>query len=103
MQKTFRKYHIDFQLVLPYNHCHNAVERAIHTLKNNLCARLASCDPYFTSQEWDCLTPQVVITLNLLQSSRKNPSLFAHVAINGNFDFNATPLAPPVTKVLVHK
>ena len=31
-----------------------------------------------------------------------NPSLSAHAAINGNFDFNAMPLAPPGTKVLVH-
>ena len=44
-----------------------------------------------------------MITLNLLQYSRTNPILSAHVAINRNFNFNATPLAPPGTKVLVHE
>ena len=44
-KKSFRKYNVDFQLVPPYTHFRNAAERAIHTFKNNLCARLASCDP----------------------------------------------------------
>ena len=38
----------------------------------------------------------------MLRSYRTNPSLSSHAAINGNFDFNATPLAPPGTKVLIH-
>ena len=59
--------------------------------------------PQLSSQEWDRLIPQSVLTLNLIRSSRTNPSLSSHAAINGNFDFNATPLAPPGTKVLVHE
>ena len=103
MQKSFRKYNVDFQLVPPYTHHRNAAERAIRTFKNHLYAGLTSCDPNFTSQKWDRLIPQAMITLNLLCSSRKNPSLSSHTAINGNFNFNATPLAPPGTKVLVYK
>ena len=66
-------------------------------------AGLASCYPNYKSQEWYHLIPQAVITLNLLRSSRTNPSLSAHASINRNFDFNATPLAPTGTKILVHE
>ena len=103
MQKVFRKYNVNFQLVPLYTHRRNAAERAIRTIKNHLCAGLASCNPNFTSQEWDRLIPQEVINLNLLHYSRTKPIISAHATINGNFDFNATPLAPPVTKVTVHK
>ena len=103
MQKSYCKYNVDLQLVPPYTHCRNAAERAIHTFKSHLCAGLASCNPHFPSQEWDRLIPQAVITLNLIQSSLTNPSLSAHTAINGKFDFSATPLAPHSIKVLVHK
>ena len=103
MQKSFRKYNVNFQLVPPYTHRRNAPERAIRTLKNHLCAVLASCDPNFPSQEWDRLVSQEILTLNLLRSSCTNPSLSAHAAINGNFDFNTMPLAPPVTNVLIHE
>ena len=44
-----------------------------------------------------------MINRNLLQCSHTNPSLSDHAAINRNFDFNNTPLAPPGTNVLVHK
>ena len=44
-----------------------------------------------------------MITLDLLQYSCTNPSISAHAAINGNFEFNANPLAHLGTKVLVHK
>jgi hypothetical protein len=46
---------------------------------------------------WYKLLPQCLVTLNLLRRS----STQAH--INGSFDFNRTPLAPPVTKVLIHE
>ena len=87
----------------PYTHRHNAAERVICTFKNHLCDGLAYCDPNFPSQEWDCFIPQSVITLNLLWPSCTNPSLFTHAAITRNFDFNATPIAPPRTKVLVYE
>jgi hypothetical protein len=45
---------------------------------------------------------QVELTLNLLCSSRVNPKLSAYAYLNGNFDFNKTPLAPPGTKLVIH-
>jgi hypothetical protein len=46
--------------------------------------------------------PQADITLNLLRSSRRQPNLSAYACLNGNFDFNRSPLASPGTRVVVH-
>jgi len=65
-------------------------------------AGLSSTDKCFPLHLWDCLIPQVLLTLNLLRPSRLNPRLSAEAQLNGAFDFNRTPLAPPGTKVIVH-
>ena len=92
-----------YQLVHPQQHRRNAAERAIQTFKHHFIAGLASTNPQFPIAEWDRLLPQAVITLNLLQNSRINPKISAYVALFGNFNFNATPMAPPGTKVLIHE
>ena len=53
--------------------------------------------------KWDSLLPQAVITLNLLRTSRLNPNLSAHALLNRLYDFNATPMAPPGSMLLVHE
>jgi hypothetical protein len=102
LKKAFQKYDVAFQRVPPHVHRRNAAERAIQTWKNHFCAGLATCDPKFPLTEWDLLMPQADITLNLLRASRRQPKLSAYACINGVFDFNATPLAPPGTRVVVH-
>ena len=102
LKKGLKKYGLTYQLVPPHVHRRNAAERAIRTYKNHLLAFLATCDPDFPVAEWDRLLFQVELTLNLLCSSRVNPRLSAHAYLNGNFDFNQTPLAPPGTRVVVH-
>ena len=87
----------------PHIHRRNAAERAICTYKNYLIAGLYTCDPKFPSREWDWLLSQCNITINLLRSARRNPSLSAYSVLLGNFNFNATPMAPPGTKVVVHE
>ena len=84
-------------------HRRNAAERAIRTYKNHLLAGLATCHPEFPLTEWDRLIDQCNITINLLRTSRINPNLSAYNYIYGNYDFNAHPLAPPGTKVVLHK
>ena len=96
------KYKLKYQLTPPHMHRINAAERAIRTFKNHFLAGLASVDPTFPVNEWDRLIDQAEITLNLLRTSRINPKLSAYAALNGNFDFNRTPMAPPGTKVVVH-
>ena len=91
-----------FQLVLPHLHRRNAAERAIQTFKNHFIAGIVSTHKYFPLQLWCRLLPQAIVTLNLLRPSRINPTLSAHVQLHGLFDFNATPFAPPGTKVIVN-
>jgi hypothetical protein len=43
------------------------------------------------------------MTLNLLRPSQRNPKVSAYTMLEGNFDFNATPLAPPGIKVIIHE
>lgn len=102
IKQSFNKSNVKYQLVPPHLHRRNAAERAIRTFKNHLIAGLCSCDSRFPASFWDKLLPQCMLTLNLLRSSRRNLSLSAHAAIFGHFNFNAIPLAPPGTKVVVH-
>ena len=41
--------------------------------------------------------------MNLLKKSEINPKLSAESQLNGNFDYNITPLAPAGTAVVAHK
>jgi len=93
---------IDFQLVPPGIHRRNAAERAIRTWKNHFIAGLCSTDPQCPFHLWDQFIPQAELTLNLLRGSRLNPKLSAWAQLNGPFDFNRTPLAPPGTRVVAH-
>ena len=63
---------------------------------------LALCDPEFPMAQWDLLLPQAFLTLNLLRAARCNPKLSAHAYLKGNFNYSATPLAPPGTRVVAH-
>ena len=103
LKQAFMKYHIDFQRVPPHTHRRNAAERAIQTWKNHLLAGLSTCDPDFPPTEWDLLLPQCDATLNLLRASRRQPKLSSYACLNGAYDFNRMPLAPPGTKVVIHE
>ena len=92
----------NYQLVPPHLHRRNAAERAIQTFKNHFIAGIVSTHNDFPLHLWCRLLPQAILTLNLLRPSRINPKLSAHAQLHGQFDFNATPLAPPGTKVIVH-
>ena len=52
---------------------------------------------------WDHNIPQAALTLNIFRPSRINPRLSAEAHLNGHFNFNATPLAPPGTKILIYE
>ena len=97
-----KKHGINCQLAPPHIHRRNAAEYAICTFKNYFVAGLASADPEFPVAEWDRLLPQAQLTLNLLRNARSNPKLSARAYLFGNFNFNATPLAPPGTRVILH-
>jgi len=94
---------VNWQLVPPHIHRRNSAERAIRTFKNHFLAGLAGTDPDFPMHLWDRLISQTTTTLNLLRNSRINPRLSAEAQLNGQFDYNRTPLAPIGIKVIIHE
>ena len=94
---------ITVQLAPARCHRRNAAERAIRKLKNHFITGLCTAHKNFPLNKWDSLLSQAVITLILLRTSRLNPKLSSHDLLNGPYDFNATPMAPPGSKILVHK
>ena len=101
-KKALNKNNIKFQLVPPNEHRSNAAERAIQTFKHHFLSTLATCDPDFHIGEWDQLLEQSEMTLNMLRPARCNPKISAYAYLNGQHNFNAVPLAPPGTRVLIH-
>merc|ERR1711884_545352 len=81
----------------------NTAERAIRVCKCHLLSGLAICHKDYPIREWDRITPQMELTVNLLRNARVNPTLSAWSYLFGPFDFNKTPLAPPGTKLVIHK
>ena len=43
------------------------------------------------------------MTLNILRPYQNPQTMLTYTAIEGSFDFNKTPLAPPGTRVLLNK
>ena len=86
-----------------HNHCINAAEQAIQTFKNHFIAGLATVDVTFPLQLWCYLLMQAELTLNLLRTSRHDPTKSAFEVLEGKFNWNATPLAPPGTKALIYE
>ena len=91
-----------FQLVPPHLHRRNSVERSIQTFKNHFIAGLASVSKKSPVHLWCRLLPHCLLTLNLLRPSRINTKLSAYTQLQGAFNFNPTPLAPPGTKTIIH-
>ena len=76
-------------------------EKEIQTLKAHLIEGLSSCDPNSPIHLWYRLIRQSDLTLNLLRPACMNPFLSADVYLNGDFDFNRTPLALPGIRVIM--
>ncbi|KAL7529888.1 hypothetical protein ACHAWF_004298, partial [Thalassiosira exigua] len=101
LQEYIESERVRIQMVEPDNHRVNAAERLIQTVKNHFVAGLSCVNKHFPLQLWDELLKQAEITLNLLRTSRYDPKKSAYEVLNGPFDYNRTPLAPPGTKALV--
>ncbi len=56
----------------------------------------------FPITNWCCLTNQCNYTINMLRPWCQNALLSAFKAMEGSYLFDATPMAPPGIKVLVH-
>jgi hypothetical protein len=93
----------ELQLVEPHNHRVNAAERAIQTFKDAFISALATTDKDFPLQLWDKLTPQVILTLNMMRASRIDPTKSAHEILYGKYDWNRYPLAPLGCRAVVYE
>ena len=91
-----------FQLVPPHTHLRNLSERAIRTFNENFIAELAITHKEFSLHLCCRLLPHASFTLNLLWKSRMNPKTLWYAQIHRKFNYNATPIAPPGTQVIVH-
>jgi polyhydroxyalkanoate synthesis regulator phasin len=104
IKEYLKKENAKWQFVEPHNHRINAAERAIQTFKNHFISGLCSTDRDWPLQLWDQLTPKALITLNLLRTSRIDPTKSAYHQMFGHkYDWNAHPLAPPGTKAVIYE
>ena len=94
---------VDFQQVLPHVHRSNPTERAIRIFKNHFIAGLCGVDSSVPIHSWCRLLPQAEVILNRMRPSRLNYRLSAYTQLEGAFNYNKTPIAPPCTKSLVHE
>ena len=90
------------QLVPPHIHRRNSAERAIMTFKEHLIVVLSSTHKDFPLHLWCQLIPHAILTLNLLQQSCMNAKISGYAQLHGELNYNATPLAPPSTQVIIH-
>ncbi len=90
------------QYTPPDIHHTNSAKMVIRMWKNHPTAGIASLPKSYPVANWCCLTNQCNYTVNMLQPCCQNPALSTFEAMEGSFSFDATPMAPPGTKVLVH-
>ena len=102
VEKFIQAQQTRLQYTSPDMHCTNPAERAICTWKNHFLAGIAGLLKSSPIANWCRLTKQCDATLNMLRTFHQNPLLSAHKALEGSFSFNATPMAPLGTELLVH-
>ena len=102
LKLTMTNMNIKYQLFPPSNHRENNADRAIQIFNNRFILRLCRVDEYFHLQLWEILLQQATMSINLPRQSITLTHISAYTHIFGGFDFNCTPLAPPVTRVVVH-
>ena len=103
IKKHLTKKECKLQLVEPHNHCVNAAERVIQTFKDAFISTLATTDQDFPLQLWDKLARQVQDTLNLLRALRSKPAISSYTELNGPYNWNRYPLAPPGCKAIIYE
>ena len=84
-------------------HRRNSVERAMKTWKNNFIEGICGVGKMFPIHLWYRLLKKSQTIVNLLRPDISNPNLLVKKSLEGDFGFNRTSLAPPVTKVIIHE
>ena len=94
VQKFIKEQEVPIQLVEPGNHRVNAEQMGVKTGKYHLISILATVAISIPLHRWCQYLPQLYMTLNMLRTCRRDPTISAYKALNGPFDYNKTPLAP---------
>ena len=69
-----------------HNHCANAAEPAVKTVKYHIIEHIATLDYNCPIQLWSKMLPQIEDTLNMLRTSRRNNKLISYEELHGAFD-----------------
>ena len=86
---------VEYQLVPPNLHLHNATKRAILTFNTHFLAILSGISKESPQSLWDILIEQTKMTLNILQQSTLKPATSAWENFNGPSIYNHAPLGAP--------
>ena len=81
----------------------NSAERGLQTRKSCAKSILASLPPNFPIAYWCRLCPQIDLCVNIVRKCHQNPLLSAWAAMEGEYHFGATPIAPPGSEMLIRE
>ena len=88
---------------LTLHHHINIAETRLKERKNHVIGTFAGVDPQFPMCAWSELIPQLEITVNYLRPSHMHTRMSAWEALNGTYNFDTHPLAPPGTAITIHE
>ena len=91
------------QYTPPDMHWANPSERVIQTHKSCVKSTLASLPPTFPIAYWCWLLPHIDFSVNIFRACQQNPLVSAWAAMEGEYHFDATPIAPPWSEMRMHK
>ena len=94
MKSYLKGKYVTFQFIPPRNHLKNESECTIRKFKNYLITILCMLHPNILMSLWCRLLKQAEMTLNIVRPCRINPRMSACAALEGEFNYNNTPLAP---------
>jgi len=93
-----------WQFVEPSNHHVNVAERAIQTFTNHFISGLCATNKNWPFQLWDQLTHQATSKLNLLRTSRIDPTKLAYEQTHGaKYNWNTHHMTPPGTRAIMYE
>ena len=103
LKKVMREVNEKIQLVPPNTHHRSSAEQAIWNFKEHFIFVLASTHKDITLNLWCQLLPHASLKLSLIRQLRMKPKRYWYEQLHEEFNYNATPLNPPGTKIIVHE
>ena len=81
----------------------NPAERALQTYKSCIKSTIALLPPTFSITLWWKLLLQIDLSVNIVRKFSQNPLLSAWAAMEGEYHFDLTSIAPAGTEMLMHE